>query len=356
MSAFPARSLVLGTGLVAALGTVLLLSGCERAAPASGEVKPVDVVVTTPITADVTDFQDFTGRLDAIYTIDMRPRVSGYIDLAPFKEGDMVKKGDLLFQIDPRPYEKDLNQAEANLRLAQADRNLQEKNVERARRLYNSNAIAREEYDQIAATWEKSAANVKALEATRDRTRLYLDFTRVIAPCNGRISRRNVDPGNLVNADTTLLTTIVTEELPETDQQTAGSNKARRLYAYFDVDERTTSTYPGPAPTATRPRLPASALRSSCGWPTRRNSPATAASCVPAKGRPVPAARRGEIHSRRRNQFYRQPDHRHDRHRSHARRLPQRHRLTQARPVRAHPPADRQPPRGGPRSRRGTNE
>jgi RND family efflux transporter MFP subunit len=218
-----AGRLVLGLGVLAPFAAILL-SGCSQPAPASHEKKPVEVVVTTPHMDMVTDYQDFTGRLDALKTVDVRARVSGFITQAPFKEGDFVHEGDLLFEIDRRPYQANLNQAEANLKQAEADRNLQEKQANRAKRLIVTNSIGHEEYDQIVATFEKSRATVGSMEAARDLSRLYLDYTRVTAPLSGRISRRNVDPGNLVNADATVLTTIV---------------KDTPLYAYFDVDERT---------------------------------------------------------------------------------------------------------------------
>src|SRR4051794_36333639 len=134
----------IGSGLVLALLAALAATGCNHAARASKEQKKVEVTVTTPITDDVVDYQDFTGRLDAFKTVDIRARVSGYVTEVPFKEGDFVHKGDLLFQIDPRPYEADLNQAEANLHLAEADRTLQEKNSARARRLLQGGSIAQE--------------------------------------------------------------------------------------------------------------------------------------------------------------------------------------------------------------------
>src|SRR5690349_5658502 len=113
--------------LFAALGTAALLAaGCNRTPPPPPP-KAVEVEVTTPITDVVVDYEDFTGRLDALPTVEIRPRVSGYIDLAPFREGDLVKKGDLLFQIDPRPYQADFNQAQANYEQAEADRELQNK-------------------------------------------------------------------------------------------------------------------------------------------------------------------------------------------------------------------------------------
>jgi RND family efflux transporter MFP subunit len=222
--ALPQRKL-LGLYIVIAscLGCVLFLAGCERGEPAKAARNP-RVIVTKPITQTVMDYQDFTGRLDAVKTVDIRARVSGYVIEAPFKEGDRVKEGDLLFQIDPRTYQADLNQAEANLKLAIADRGLQQKNAERARRVYASRASAPEDYETAIAAEEKAVAAVGALQAAKERAQLYVDFTRVISPVTGRISRRFVDPGNLINADNTILTTVVTEN---------------PMYAYFDVDERT---------------------------------------------------------------------------------------------------------------------
>jgi RND family efflux transporter MFP subunit len=186
--------------------------------------KQIEVVVTTPITDEVIDFQDFTGRLSAVKMVEVRARVTGYVDEVPFKEGDTVRKDDLLFQIDPRTYKADLNLAEANLKLAQAERDVQERNVRRDEKSLRNRAISQEIYDQTVAALEKARANCAAMEAARDRAKLYLEYTRVIAPFDGRISRRFVDPGNLVNENNTVLTTVVTEN---------------PLYVYFDVDERT---------------------------------------------------------------------------------------------------------------------
>ncbi len=222
----------MGFGIAAALLVCALAAGCHRTLPPKMD-KVVEVVVTTPVADDVTDYQDFTGRMEALKTVDIRPRVSGYVTEAPFVEGDVVKEGDLLYQIDARTYEADLHQAEANLKQAKAEVRLQAERAERGRRLMHSSAIGPEEYDQIVALRDKAAATVGAMEAARDRAKLYLEFTRVTAPplrddqghpLIGRISRRMVDPGNLVNADQTILTTLVSVD---------------PMYAYFDVDERT---------------------------------------------------------------------------------------------------------------------
>ena len=217
-----------GTRVVrlAALGAFLVIVavGCGGRAAKAPEKQAPEVVVTTPVADEVADYQDFTGRLDGLRNVDIRPHVSGYVVSAPFKEGDAVKENDVLFLIDPRPFKADLNLAAANLKLSRADQVLQESNAARARSLLPTGAMSREDFDTATATAEKSRANAEAMVATRDRAQLYLDYTKVIAPIGGRISRRLVDPGNLVNADQTVLTSIVSDN---------------QLYAYFDVDERT---------------------------------------------------------------------------------------------------------------------
>jgi RND family efflux transporter MFP subunit len=201
----------------------LFIAGCGKPTQQSAD-KTLKVEVTTAVTGTVTDYEDFTGRLDALKTTDIRAHVSGYILRAPFKEGDEVNKDDVLFEIDSRTFEADYNQADANLKLAIADSKLQEKNAKRATTLVRSQAMSQEDYETAVATAEKARATVKSTEAAKNRAKVYLDYTKVTAPWSGRISRRLVDPGNLVNADNTVLTTLVTED---------------PLYAYFDVNERT---------------------------------------------------------------------------------------------------------------------
>jgi RND family efflux transporter MFP subunit len=211
--------------LLPILTAVALLTsfGCNGEPPPK-TVKSPKVEVTTPITDTVMDYQDFTGRLEAVKAVEIRARVTGYIKDVPFKEGDLVKKGDLLFQIDERPYLADLHLADANVKVAITERNLMEEKADRAKKLLAKNAIARDEYDAAVAALDKAVAGVGAAEASRERAKLYHDYTRVIAPLSGRVSRRLVDPGNLINADNTILTSIVTED---------------PIYAYFDIDERT---------------------------------------------------------------------------------------------------------------------
>jgi RND family efflux transporter MFP subunit len=209
------------------IGALLVLlavaAGCnqEKKAP---EKKAPEVFITTPVQGEVVDYEDFTGRLDAIKTVDIRARVTGFLLQAPFIEGQLVHEGDLLFRIDPQSYDADLKLAKANHKLAEADERLQQANTARARLMLQNNSMSPQDYDTAAATLDKSRANSEAMAATRDRAKLYDDWTKVTAPLSGRISRRLVDPGNLVVADNTVLTTIVNDT---------------KLWAYFDIDERT---------------------------------------------------------------------------------------------------------------------
>jgi len=138
---------------------LVLAAGCGK--PPEKPAKTIEVIVTTPITGDVLDYQDFTGRLEAIMTVDIRARVSGYVNEAPFKEGDLVRKGEVLFKIDPRPFKVDLAQADANLQLAIADRKLQELNSRASPQLIQTRSMNKEEYDQVLANREKSKANAR---------------------------------------------------------------------------------------------------------------------------------------------------------------------------------------------------
>ncbi len=225
----------IGFGILAGLLATAAAMGCKDA-PMEKKTKTAEVVVAKPVVGDITDYQDFTGRLDALKTVDIRPRVSGYITDAPFVEGDIVKTGETLFQIDPRQYEHEVKQAESNLKLAQADVVLQTRRASRGLELMRggTGAVSPEDYDQLVAARDKAIASVGAMKAALERAKLNLEWTRVVVPSLGvdpegrplvgRISRRLVDPGNLINADQTILTTLVSID---------------PLYAYFDVDERT---------------------------------------------------------------------------------------------------------------------
>jgi RND family efflux transporter MFP subunit len=169
-----------------------------------------------------------TARTTAVDSVELRARVSGYLDKVNFKEGALVRKGDVLFEIDPRTYQAVLRNAEGNLAAAEARTQRLDADLARARRMIYSQSIGREEYDKIAGDRSEAAATRAALKAAVERAQLDLNFTKVAAPISGRISRYYVTVGNLVHAGDlmggTLLTTIVSVD---------------PIYAYFDVDERT---------------------------------------------------------------------------------------------------------------------
>jgi RND family efflux transporter MFP subunit len=196
-----------------------------RAVPAGpADDAPPQVQVSRPVSQDVTDHQDYTGRTDAARTVALRARVTGYLAKVAFKEGSDVKEGDLLFEIDPRPYQAELAKAEANLALAETELKRAETDFERVKSQFGKGSISREDYDKVVGDRDEAAAAVNAAKAVREVARLNLSFTKVSAPVGGRIGRRLVDPGNMVKADDTILATIVSKD---------------PMYAYFDLDERT---------------------------------------------------------------------------------------------------------------------
>jgi RND family efflux transporter MFP subunit len=158
-----------------------------------------------------------------VNAVEVRARVSGYLQKMYFKEGSEVKKDDLLFEIDPRPYEAALASAEGTVIQNEGRLNRLERDLARANNLINKTAVAREEHDRITGERAETLGTLKAAKASRDMAQLNLQWTKVRAPLSGRISRRMIDPGNLVTADQTALTTIVALD---------------PVYAYFDLDER----------------------------------------------------------------------------------------------------------------------
>jgi multidrug efflux system membrane fusion protein len=169
------------------------------------------------------DYEDCTGRTEAYKTVDVRARVTGYLDRWDFEAGKKVSKGDVLFNIDPRSYQAELARAEANV--VQAEAHLTRLNADYQRAIYLSNtrAIGHEELDKISGDRAEADASVGIAKASRDLAKLNLNYTKVTASLDGIVSRAMVDPGNMVKADDTVLTTIVTQD---------------PMYAYFDIDER----------------------------------------------------------------------------------------------------------------------
>ncbi|MFI4886976.1 MAG: efflux RND transporter periplasmic adaptor subunit [Steroidobacterales bacterium] len=196
----------------AALAAVLTLSGCAGDAAAQHAAVPPpapQVTVARVIARTVTDSETFSGRFSAVDHVDIRPRVSGYISSVNFVDGTVVHKGQVLFVIDPRPYEADYQRAEADLDQARAQAGLARSEQTRAVNLYAAHAISKDEFDTRTANARQSAATVEAAKAAVDAAALNLTFTRITAPITGRVSRAIVTTGNLVTNGQTLLTTIV---------------------------------------------------------------------------------------------------------------------------------------------------
>jgi RND family efflux transporter MFP subunit len=185
---------------------------------------PVAVRVQQPVLREFTDFEDFTGRMEAVETVQVRARVSGCLAKVTFKEGTDVKKGELLFEIDGRPYQAELDRVEARLKQREAHLRRVEAEYKRAVKLRQQGAATQEELDKIAAEREEAQAYVVLARAEREVARLNLDYTRVSAAISGRIGRCLVTPGNFVKADETLLAHI-----DSTDP----------IVCIFDMDERT---------------------------------------------------------------------------------------------------------------------
>ncbi len=213
--------------VVSGSGVLALLTGCkQKAAPPAPP--PPTVTVAKPVAKRVVEHSEYTGRLAAVENVDVRPRVSGYINEIGFKDGMLVKKGDPLFVIDPRPYEAALGQAQGQLKQAQAQQDLANRNFGRAQTLQATKVTSKEEFDQSATSKNQGEAQTSTAQAAVDAAKLNLDFTKISAPIDGRVSREQVTVGNLVSSDTTVLTNIVSVD---------------PVYAYADVDERTVIAY-----------------------------------------------------------------------------------------------------------------
>jgi multidrug efflux system membrane fusion protein len=159
----------------------------------------------------VADYANLTGRTEAVRSVEIRARVSGYLARMLFKEGSMVRKGDLLFEIDPRPYQALLDQQEAHLALAQSQLRLAQSNLVRNQALARSTpgVVSPQQLDQDRTAVEEAAARIKVQQATREVARINLEFTKVTSPIDGQISRAFLTEGNIVRQDETLLTTVV---------------------------------------------------------------------------------------------------------------------------------------------------
>lgn len=215
-----------------ACGLVLLaLCGCHQAQQAPPAPPPPTVTVAHPISKEIVDYDIFTARLGAVDSVEIRARVNGYLDKVNFKDGALVKKGDLLFVIDPRPYQAELDRSQAELLRAQSQSALAENDYKRAMELFQNKAISAEEIDTRSKNRAGADAAVKSAQANVETAQLNLDYSKITAPIDGRLSRALVTEGNLVSGGpgvSTLLTTLVSVD---------------PIYAYVDVDERTILKY-----------------------------------------------------------------------------------------------------------------
>ena len=220
----------------ALLSLALVASACARTeAQQTPEPPPVPVTVAAVLDREVTEWDEFTGRLEAVDSVAIRPRVSGYVSSVHFDEGSIVRKGQLLFQIDPRPFDAEADRLRAELTRAEAVVRRADSEFSRAGRLQAENAIAHEEFERRAAFRDESRAQLAAVQAALRAAELNLEFTRVTSPIAGRVGRAVVTEGNLVSSgpgEATLLTTIVSLD---------------PIYAYFDADEQIFLRYQGDA-------------------------------------------------------------------------------------------------------------
>jgi multidrug efflux system membrane fusion protein len=202
------------------------LSACSRTEAQQPPPPPPTVTVATVIEREVTEWDEFTGRLEAVDTVAVRPRVSGYVSAVRFTEGALVKQGDLLFQIDARPFQTEVDRLRAELARAKATVQRATSELRRAERLRAENAISDEEHGRRDAFNQESSAQVAAVEAALRAAELNLEFTSVTSPITGRVGRAVITEGNLVSTgppEATLLTTVVSID---------------PIYAYFDADEQ----------------------------------------------------------------------------------------------------------------------
>jgi len=219
MLAIAAAVVALGGGAVAILGAT-----SSRAQPAA-QAPATPVSVATVVQSDVAAWEEFSGRLEAVERVDIRPRVAGTLQAVHFREGALVKKGDLLLTIDPAPYAADVQRAEAQVAAAQAKAAQAKGEQERAQRLWSEQAISKRDFEERGNGQREADANLRAAQAALQTAQLSLDYTQVRAPVSGRVGKLELTVGNLVSAGAgaPVLTTLVS---------------VSPIYASFDADEQ----------------------------------------------------------------------------------------------------------------------
>jgi RND family efflux transporter MFP subunit len=214
---FPISSTVV---LALSLGS----AGCARSPSGASSVAPTPVSVSYPVEREITNYADFTGRLEAVNAVEVRARVTGYLGRVYFTDGAEVVEGAELCEIDPRSYRAEVARTRSSLVQATARRERLSNDFRRAEMLIKRESLAKADYDLTASDYAEAGGAEGVAKAQFELAELNLSFTKVKAPIGGLLSRRLVDPGNLIQADTTPLTTIVSLD---------------PMYVYFDIDERT---------------------------------------------------------------------------------------------------------------------
>ncbi len=225
---FPAHPLRHARMLPLLLAAALAVACSSNASSGDGAPPAPEVSVAEVLHREVRLWDAFSGRVSAVETVDLRPRVSGYVQRVAYDEGQLLKKGDLLFEIDPRPYRAALDRALADLERARSEARLAGAQNVRAQALVEARAISREEFETRNAATAQGNAAVRAAEAAVAAARLDLQFTQVRSPIDGRAGRAMVTVGNLAQADATVLTTVVSQD---------------PVHVYFEADEQTWLRY-----------------------------------------------------------------------------------------------------------------
>ncbi|QOZ48338.1 efflux transporter periplasmic adaptor subunit [Bradyrhizobium sp. CCBAU 53340] len=218
--------------LAGLLAAAFALSGCGQPTSQAAAPAPPPVTVAQPVKRTVTDWDEYTGRFEAVEEVQVRPRVGGFVNSVEFQDGAIVHQGDLLYVIDPRPFEAVAEQADGQLSDARAKVELAKRELDRGLNLVQTSAVSEQAVDQRRQALQAAHAAETQAEGALKAARLNIEFTHVTAPITGRVSRHLVSPGNLVqgsdNASSTLLTSIVTMD---------------PIYIYFDMDETTFIKY-----------------------------------------------------------------------------------------------------------------
>ncbi len=214
-------------GLLTAITSIIMV-GCGGAGEQPRQNVLANVKVAQPLSQAVSEWDEYTGRIEAVNSVDIRARVSGYLEKVNFKAGDKVRKGDLLFLIDPKPFTAQLHFAEAELERAKSRQELAKNEQARSERLFRAKAISEEEHDARSKGLREAVAAVQSAQANVYTAQLNLEYTEIRSPIEGRIGRELITAGNLVNGESTLLTFVVSTD---------------PVYVYADADERSVLKY-----------------------------------------------------------------------------------------------------------------